>query len=165
MGRDAASSATGFSAPRNHFEAFAEEGVVVIIWKQRPVMAGVNALAAMFRDQQAKRGTFANLVVVEPQAGHDMDAPIRKELSVQLDRFATNLAGAAIVFTASGFIASIQRSLVIAITAAVRVHYPVKVEQDLPVCTAWLAERLRARGVPCDAHKLLATVQARRAGD
>jgi hypothetical protein len=146
----------------SQFDVFAEESVVTVIWKQPPVLAGVHAIGELFRQQHARSGSFGHLAVIEPEGGHDMAPAVRKELTRHLEHYAAHLAGSAIAFTATGFVASVIRSVVFAIASTLRTRYPMKVEQDLEACTVWLAEHLRKRNVTCDPQKLLDAVQTRR---
>jgi hypothetical protein len=127
------------------FALFTIEHCVVLIWKQPPVLAGIEECKRIFQLVRTRRPKekFSYLAVVESRAGTNMPAEVREALSALLREYQSAIAGSAIVFEGTGFRASIVRSVVAAINLASRLEFASTVESDLGTAARWLVDRAK----------------------
>ena len=135
--------------------AFIVDRVVVLIWRRPPELLGVEHCSKLFRQMDR----FGYLAVVQPNAGTQMPAQVRTDLSALLRSHEKKILGSAIAFEGRGFGAAIVRSVVSAIQLALQPPYPVKVTSDVLSAAQWLTDSMRIRGVTSiDAPTLIASV-------
>lgn len=140
------------------FALFTVEHCVVLVWKQPPVVAGIDECRRVFELMRTRRpkDKFAYLAIVESRAGTNMPADVREALSKMLHEFQHAISGSAIVFEGTGFRASIVRSVVAAINLASRLAFSSTVESDLATAARWIVER---GGTQVGAHELVDVVR------
>lgn len=126
------------------YTVFKYDAFAILVWKQAPNLEGVSRLGELFRlvRKSLNGQKFGYLAIVEEVAGRNMDAEVRKALSMTHKEFEANIAGAAIVFEGTGFRASIVRSVVSAIDFASRMAFPSKVESNVLSGATWLRQRV-----------------------
>ncbi|HEU4577839.1 MAG TPA: hypothetical protein VFS67_06275 [Polyangiaceae bacterium] len=89
-------------------------------------------------DQAERYDTFSFLCVLEPSAKLTMAPDLRESVDAYVRRYSTRFTGAAIVFEATGFQATVVRSVVTAVNLASRASHPTKVFDDVRAACSWL---------------------------
>ena len=82
--------------------------------------------------------TFGFLCVLEPSAKLTMAPDLRESVDAYVRRYSPRFSGAAVVFEAPGFQATVVRSVVTAVNLASRASHPTKVFDDLRAGCSWL---------------------------
>ncbi len=89
-------------------------------------------------DLADRHDSFGFLAVLESSAKLTMEPDLRESVDAYVRRYSTRFTGAAIVFEATGFQATVVRSVVTAINLASRASHPTKVFDDVRTGCSWL---------------------------
>ena len=144
------------------FAVFSVDGCAVLVWKQPPVVAGVDENRRLFQLLRTRRpqDKLSYLVVAETGVGVNMPSDVRTALQTMLRDYQDAIFGSAIVFEGTGFRAAIVRSVVAAINLASRLEFPSTVQSDLASAARWLVDN---GGLRMSAADLVEVVRAFRA--
>jgi hypothetical protein len=129
--------------------------VVVLVWKQPPVMEGVDDARHLFRAaiDRAPRDKLGYLTLMEPAAmAVNIPAAVRDGIAAMLKEFQRHIAAAVVIIDEEGFRASIVRTFVATMNVANRLEFPSSTEKSIDAATHWLATR--DKGLPLDAKEL-----------
>jgi hypothetical protein len=141
------------------FAVFSVDECVVLVWKQPPIMAAVDENRRLFQRLRTRhpQDKLSYLVVAETGVGIQMASDVRAAVAAMLREYQKAIVGSAIVFEATGFRASIVRSVVAAINLASRLEFPSSVQSDLASAARWLVEK---GGLRMSAADLVEAVRA-----
>jgi hypothetical protein len=109
---------------------------------QPPTLAGIADCRRVFKHLCTRSAPFGFFTVIDPAAGTSMSAEARTALAAVLREYENNITAATIVLEATGFTASIVRSVVSAIHFALRPKYAFKIHTDTWTAAQWLQPRL-----------------------
>lgn len=106
--------------------------------QERMTSTTVSLIRRALADLADRYDTFGYLSVLEPSGSLTMAPDLRESVDAYVRRYSTRFTGAAIVFEAPGFQATVVRSVVTAINLASRASHPTKVFDDLRTGCSWL---------------------------
>ena len=127
---------------------------------ERMTSTTVSLIRRAFADLSERYDSFGYLCVLQPEAELTLPAEVRESVNAYVRRYSSRFTGAAIVFEAPGFQATVVRSLVTAVNLASRASHPTKVFDQLRDGTSWLC-RLTP-GEPAASRLLTVTNQLRK---
>jgi len=106
---------------------------------ERTTSTTISQIRRALADLSERYDTFGYLCVLEPDAPITLPAELRESVNAYVRRYSTRFSGAAVVFAAQGFQATVVRSLVTAINLSSRASHPTKVFGDLRTGCNWLS--------------------------
>jgi len=143
--KDAVETAIPVGKPVQYpvFELEALENVVVLCWKQVPTVDGVEELEHAFTQILHDYDRLALLTILEDEPARG-GAPesVRTGVASLLNRYAQQIAGAAIVYDGGGFRSAIVRSVITAINILSRAKFRNQVFGDVQAASHWLLDHL-----------------------
>lgn len=155
------------SVPIPHPAEFAVTTVgscVVLWWRTGVVMEGANAARQAFKRTveryPSKKVTF--LTLIEGKADIKTPGPVRRAIATLLSDYDRHIGAAAIVYEATGFEATVARSIITAINLASRGSFRNRVFSDTVAACTWLSTE-QNDGTNLAPANLLRTVQELRA--
>ncbi|MEO8177816.1 MAG: hypothetical protein ABI895_03190 [Deltaproteobacteria bacterium] len=104
----------------------------------RATSTTISLVRRALADLAERYDTFGFLCVIEQGAPITLPADLRESVNAYVRRYSPRFSGAAIVFEAPGFQATVVRSLVTAVNLASRASHPTKVFGDLRTGCNWL---------------------------
>jgi hypothetical protein len=134
---------------------------LIQVLSDRTTSTTVSLIRRALADLSERHESFGYLCVLEPGAQLTLPPDLRESVNAFVRRYSERFSGAAIVFEATGFQATVVRSLVTAVNLASRASHPTKVFGDLPAASSWLC-RLTP-GEPTAARLVQLTNQLREA--
>ena len=105
---------------------------------ERTTATTISLIRRGLADLSDRYDTFGYLCVLEPGTKLTMAPDLRESVDAYVRRYSTRFTGAAIVFEATGFQATVVRSVVTAVNLASRASHPTKVFDDLRAGCSWL---------------------------
>jgi hypothetical protein len=127
---------------------------------ERTTSTTISLIRRALADLSERYDSFGYLCVLEPGAELTLAADLRESVNAYVRRYSPRFTGAAIVFEAPGFQATVVRSLVTAVNLASRASHPTKVFDELRAGTSWLCQL--TPGEPAGARLLAVTNQLRK---
>jgi len=127
---------------------------LVVHWQTETRGEAVAELASLLAGQADEAGSIALLQVIGDQA-IPPDGPTRAALAAMLKANETRIIASAVVFEATGFRASVIRSIVIGISMLSRPKCPHTVFESTSAGSAWLSQHLKASGSPHHAVEVI----------
>jgi hypothetical protein len=130
----------------SRFAVHIRDNVVVLVWKEPPVIEGVRACAQAMDTIATERPEtkIGFMTHVEPKAQEGApSAPVRHGLTQLLNEHKDRIRASVIVYEGNGFKATIVRSVVTAIQTASSLRFPARVVSDRGTGARWLLEHLR----------------------
>jgi hypothetical protein len=106
--------------------------------QERMTSTTVSLIRRALADLADQYDTFGYLSVLESGGSLTMAPDLRESVDAYVRRYSTRFTGAAIVFEAAGFQATVVRSVVTAVNLASRASHPTKVFDDLRTGCSWL---------------------------
>jgi hypothetical protein len=106
--------------------------------QERMTSTTISLIRRALADLADRYDTFGYLSVLEAKCSLTMAPDLRESVDAYVRRYSTRFTGAAIVFEAPGFQATVVRSVVTAINLASRASHPTKVFDDLRTGCSWL---------------------------
>jgi len=149
----ATSSAAGAAAEVRILRNEASHGIafvgrtLVVHWQTETQGQAVAELASLLASLANESGSVALLQVIGDQATSP-DGATRAALAAMLKANETRIIASAVVFEATGFRASMIRSIVIGISMLSRPKCPHTVFESTNAGSAWLSQHLKASGSP-----------------
>jgi hypothetical protein len=134
---------------------------LIHINQDRMTSTTVSLIRRALSDLADRYDTFGWLSVLEPNGKLTIAPDLRESVDAYVRRYSSRFTGAAIVFEAAGFQATVVRSVVTAINLASRASHPTKVFDDLRAGCSWLG-RLTP-GEPTASRLYELTTQLRKA--
>jgi len=116
---------------------------VVVLWQTDTRSEAVQELASLVAAQAAETGSVALLQVIGERATAP-DASVRAALAAMLKANEARIVASSVVFEATGFRASLIRSIVIGISMLSRPSCPHSVFSSVNEGIAWLSSRVGA---------------------
>jgi hypothetical protein len=133
---------------------------LIHVCTERTTSTTISLIRRALADLSDRYDSFGYLCLLEPGAELTLPADLRESVNAYVRRYSTRFTGAAIVFEAPGFQATVVRSVVTAINLASRASHPTKVFDELRAGTNWLC-RLTP-GEPAASRLLSVTNQLRK---
>jgi hypothetical protein len=127
---------------------------------ERTTSTTISLMRRALADLSERYDSFGYLCLLEPNAELTLPAELRESVNAYVRRYSTRFTGAAVVFEAPGFQATVVRSTVTAVNLASRASHPTKVFDQLRAGTSWLC-RLTP-GEPAAARLFSVTNQLRK---
>ena len=134
---------------------------LIQVCTERTTSTTISLIRRALADLSERYDSFGYLCLLEPSAELTLPADLRESVNAYVRRYSTRFTGAAVVFEAPGFQATVVRSVVTAVNLASRASHPTKVFDDLRAGTNWLC-RLTP-GEPAASRLLTVTNQLRKA--
>ena len=120
---------------------------LVVHWQTETRGQAVAELASLLASHASEAGSIALLQVIGDQA-IPPDGATRAALAAMLKANETRIIASAVVFEATGFRASVIRSIVIGISMLSRPKCPHTVFESTTAGIAWLSQQLKSSGSP-----------------
>lgn len=146
--------------PGEHLVACA--GAQLIVFSDVMSVAEAEAMRRALTQLTAQHGRVGVLVLVGAHISFPVTPDVRTSISKVVNRFRDHIAAAAVVHAASGFKATLLRSVVTAINLAGVASYPCRVFPELQPALVWLDANLPASVTPRPAE-FASTLEALRA--
>lgn len=127
---------------------------------ERTTSTTISLMRRALADLSERYDRFGYLCVLESGADLTLAADLRESVNAYVRRYSVRFTGAAVVFEAPGFQATVVRSQVTASNLASGASHPTKVFGALHAATSWLC-RLTP-GEPAAARLLAVTTQLRK---
>ena len=122
--------------------------------QERMTSTTVSLIRRALSDLSERYDTFGYLSVLEATGSLTMAPDLRESVDAYVRRYSTRFTGAAIVFEAPGFQATVVRSVVTAINLASRASHPSKVFDDLRTGCSWLGRLTPGEPKPSRLYEL-----------
>jgi hypothetical protein len=156
---DPSSELTAYSQEPGYVVAVSGRCLIQVI-SDRMTSTTISLTRRALADLAEQYDTFAFLCVLEPNAKLTMAPDLRESVDAYVRRYSTRFTGAAVVFEATGFQATVVRSVVTAVNLASRASHPTKVFDDVRAGCSWLGRI--TPGEPTAARLFELTTQLRK---
>jgi hypothetical protein len=128
---------------------------LIHIHTERTTSTTVGLIRRALSDLEGRYDKFGYLCVMERRAELTLPADVREGINAYVKRYSSRFTGAAVVFEAAGFHATVVRSLVTAVNVASRASHPTQVFGELRAGIAWLGRLTPGEPTPTRLHQIV----------